>query len=338
MEVHFKNETSDRKNLPGGGPQGTILGMFLFLILINAAGLKEKIKNTGQIITQPMRKRKPIDDMTFAESINLKATLIKNPEQNPPRPFNYHERTQHILPKQCYQMQTILDDLKTYTHEHQMRVNEHKTKVILFNSALKYDFQPNLALDADSPLEVVEEIRLLGVQVKSDLSWCSNTASMCKKAYARIWMLRRLKPLGASVDELMDVYDKQIRCMVEFASPVWTSGLTLAEMNQIERVQKCAFHIILADKYLNYTQALKKLGRKTLSLRRTDLNLTFAKKCLNSDKYSHWFCEYDPSVQLNKTRSEMPDLLLEPVRARTNNFKKSPIAYLTRLLNENHAK
>ena len=144
--------------------------------------------------------------------------------------------------------------------------------------------------------------------------------------------------MGASVDELMDVYDKQIRCMVEFASPVWTSGLTLAEMNQIERVQKCAFHIILADKYLNYTQALKKLGRKTLSLRRTDLNLTFAKKCLNSDKYSHWFCEYDPSVQLNKTRSEMPDLLLEPVRARTNNFKKSPIAYLTRLLNENHAK
>ena len=44
MEVHFKNETSETKDLPGGGPQGTILGMFLFLILINAAGLKEKIK------------------------------------------------------------------------------------------------------------------------------------------------------------------------------------------------------------------------------------------------------------------------------------------------------
>ena len=141
-----------------------------------------------------------IDDMNFAESINLKTKLIKNPDQNPQRPFNYHKRTQHILPNKCYQMQTILDDLKTYTHEHQMKINEHKTKVILFNSALKYDFQPNLTMDADSPLEVVEEIRLLGVQIKSDLSWCSNTASMCQKAYARIWMPRRLKPLEASVD------------------------------------------------------------------------------------------------------------------------------------------
>ena len=32
MEVHFKGEKSEKKKLPGGGPQGTILGMFLFLI------------------------------------------------------------------------------------------------------------------------------------------------------------------------------------------------------------------------------------------------------------------------------------------------------------------
>ena len=61
MEVHFKGENSERKSLPGGGPQGTILGMFLFLILINAAGLKEKIKDTGRIITQPLKNRKPMD-------------------------------------------------------------------------------------------------------------------------------------------------------------------------------------------------------------------------------------------------------------------------------------
>ena len=41
LEVNFKGETSSRKRLPGGGPQGTILGLFLFLILINAAGFKE---------------------------------------------------------------------------------------------------------------------------------------------------------------------------------------------------------------------------------------------------------------------------------------------------------
>ena len=53
LEVHFKGEQSGRKNLPGGGPQGIVLGMFLFLILINAAGFKDRINNTGQIISQP---------------------------------------------------------------------------------------------------------------------------------------------------------------------------------------------------------------------------------------------------------------------------------------------
>ena len=41
-------------------------------------------------------------------------------------------------------------------------------------------------------------------------------------------MLKRLKPLGASDQELLDVYDKQIRCILEYASPVWTPGLTQA--------------------------------------------------------------------------------------------------------------
>ena len=136
-------------------------------------------------------------------------------------------------------------------------------------------------------------------------------------------MLRRLKPLGATEDELLDVYDKQIRCMVEFGSPVWTSGLTIADSLQIERVQKCAFSVILSDAYLSYNQALKKLYRKSLASRRTNLNLNFAKKSWKNDKYKHWFNEFDPPEQISKTRSKAHNLLLQPVQARTNNFKKS---------------
>ena len=255
--------------------------------------------------------------MTLAESINLKSNLLENPDPNPARPFQYHERTQHLLPQHKFQLQNVLDDLKIYTEVHQMKINQNKTKVIMFNNAIKYDFQPYLTLEDDCPLQVVEEIRLLGVQVRSDLSWCSNTDSMCESAYARLWMLRRLKPLGASVNELLDIYDKQIRCMVEFASPVWTAGLTIAEINQIERVQKCAFAIILAENYSSYEKVLKWLNRTTLSIRRTELNLKFAKKCLKNDKYKNWFSDYDPNDQLLKTRSIKPDLLLEPVKART---------------------
>ena len=146
-------------------------------------------------------------------------------------------------------------------------------------------------------------------------------------------MLRRLKPVGASAHELLDIYDKQIRCMVEFAAPVWTSGLTHAEISQIERVQKAAFAIILGKKYTSYNKALTFFNRTTLETRREDMNLKFGKKCLKSEKYQHWFVPNKPTVQSLKTRS-VDENVLKPVEARTNAFKKSPIAYLTNLIIE----
>ena len=273
-----------------------------------------------------------IDDMTVAESIHLKTELLQNPDLI--HPTQYHERTGHVFPKELSKVQEVLDDLKIYARTNEMRINHEKTKVILFNNALKYDFLPNLTLEEDCQLEVVDELRLLGVQVRADLSWRSNTNEMCKNAYARLWKLRRLKPLGASTDELLDVYDKQIRCMVEFAAPVWTSGLTLAETNQIERLQKAAFAIILEDQYNSYARAMKTLKRTTLALRRKELNLTFAKKALKSDKFNHWFCQYQPTDQSATTRSVPHDYILAPVEARTKTFKKSPLAYLTNLIND----
>ena len=37
-EVMYKGKLSDSKNMPGGSPQGTILGLFLFLVQIDDAG------------------------------------------------------------------------------------------------------------------------------------------------------------------------------------------------------------------------------------------------------------------------------------------------------------
>ena len=191
-----------------------------------------------------------------------------------------------------------------YADQHEMKINHEKTKVIFFNTARKYDCTPNLSLGSDVNLELVEQVRMLGDEVSSNLSWRANTSAICQKAYSRMWMLRRLKPLGATSEELLEIYDKQIRCITEFASPVWTSGLTKDEVNQIERIQKCAFAIILVEKYASYENALKLCKRSSLASRRMDLNLKFAKKkCLKSDKYQHWFVQNNPTVIKDKTRS-----------------------------------
>ena len=120
-------------------------------------------------------------------------------------------------------------------------------------------------------IEVVDEIRLLGLVLRSDTKWSSNTKNMILKASKRLLILRRQKKLGAKNSDLVDVFIKQIRCILE-----------LAEKLDLERVQKCACHIILGDSYNSYTSALLTLGLETLELRRNKLSLKFA---LKSEKH-----------------------------------------------------
>ena len=123
--------------------------------------------------------------------------------------------------------------------------------------------------------------------------------------------------------------------MLELAVPVWQPALTQQESKQIERVKKVAFHVILGPKYENYENALEITGHDMLSNRRIQLCKTFAKKCLNNPKFSNWFCPVE-SLPITKTRGAKKETRnqLNPVQTRTERYAKSPIPYLTGLLNK----
>ena len=134
-----------------------------------------------------------------------------------------------------------------------------KLKVMIFNPSRHYDCTPKLTLPGmgGEYLEVVESFKLLGVIIRSDLKWCDNTDLICQKGYSRLSMLRRLKGLGATTDVVLDVYQKQVRSVLEMAVPVWHPAITQQETKQIERVQKCAFYIIFGKEYISYKNALE---------------------------------------------------------------------------------
>ena len=54
-----------------------------------------------------------------------------------------------------------------------------KTKFMLFNPTLSFDFVPLYKIQ-DKELETVEEMKLLGLILRNDLSWKSNTENMVK--------------------------------------------------------------------------------------------------------------------------------------------------------------
>ena len=71
-----------------------------------------------------------IDDLSLAEAVNLKETLL--PNQTPTHPLNYHDHTHHVLPTGRLQLQNALQHLEEYSEKHHMKINTDKTKVMIF--------------------------------------------------------------------------------------------------------------------------------------------------------------------------------------------------------------
>ena len=92
--------------------------------------------------------------------------------------------------------------------------------------------------------------------------------------------------------------------MMEYACVVWHSSITEEEITDIERVQKTALRIILREEYLDYNSALVMTGLDTLKDHRTQLCLTFAKKCVKSEQNQHLFTL---SLSISATNTELPN-------------------------------
>ena len=338
--VRWQSKQSRKLPLNSGAGQGTIMGLFLFCITFNGAGPKAHKEPLGQIITQPRRTRKPIkkgkkkwvDDLTVTVPIRLQDKLIQDPGPPVIGPSSYHNRTGQILPEENNSMQFELASLNQYCIESKMSINKKKSVCMLFNRAVKHDFMPKLYLNQDSPLEVVEEMKLVGYQLRSDLRTISNTNYIVKRAWKRMWIVRRLKVLGASEQDLLKVLRAQVLSVLQFATPAWSSQLTVAESNRIESVLKTGLYLVYGDKYESFNWALSKAKMCSLQDQRTKMFKTFTQDCIKSNKFRDWFMKYeDHEEQGITTRQNKPRF--KPVYTRTSAFARSAIPQMVRLAN-----
>ena len=334
MVVRYKGKVSSPRGLPGGGPQGTLLGLLLFIVLINDVGFKGQCNQTGELITSKQQFKqvneihlKYVDDLSLAEAITMKEQLTVMPVEHRPQPDNLHARTGHAFRPEDSKVFKELERTKQYAADNGMQINARKTKLMLFNPARSMDFMPAFPFK-DSEIEVVDKTKLLGLIIRTDMSWVDNTEYIVTRCNKKLWILRRLKKLGASQEDLLDIYYKQVRSIVEFAVPVWHSSITQEERMDIERIQKTACNIILGDHYQSYTSALKMLCLDTLFNRRTKLCKNFARKSAISRKFSNWF---KVNKKISITRNKQDKYC--KVYSRTVRFDKSPLSYLTSILN-----
>ena len=169
--------------LHSGAGQGTILGLLLFCLTFNGAGPKPSAERIGKIITQARKKRQPIkegkklwvDDLTLTVPIQLAQSLVPDNRTSKIGPVSYHNRTGHILPRTCNKMQNELDQLNEFCRLSKMSISHEKSKCMIFNRRKKYDFMPKLQLKEKTNLEVVDTMKLVRYQLRSDLKTITNT-------------------------------------------------------------------------------------------------------------------------------------------------------------------
>ena len=208
-----------------------------------------------------------------------------------------------------------------------MKLNEKKTKNLVFNFSKKYQFATQLRLNG-SVLETPSETKLLGTIISEDLKWDKNTKVIVQKANKRMQMLYSAAKFTSSMKDLKDIYIIFIRSILEHSCVVWHSGLTVKNKKDLERIQKMAVRVIMGKKFESYQKSLKILNLTTLHERREKLCLKFAEKCTKNEKVKHWF----PLTNSRNIKTRNHEKY-QTFKALTKRWKNSALPYMRRLLN-----
>ena len=141
------------------------------------------------------------------------------------------------LPAENIQSQQFINSIEQWTDRKEMKLNSEKSKFMLINFTKNYQVNTRLYME-EKLLTQVSKTRLLGIILRDDLSFKSNTEFITKKAYKRMSILHKLYQFDVPVEDLVNIYILYIRSVLEQSAVVWHSSITKGEQMDIERVQK----------------------------------------------------------------------------------------------------
>ena len=318
MQVKHNNIYSKTHKLPGGGPQGTLIGLIEYFVQSN--------DNADGV--EPELRYKYVDDLTVLELVML-ASLVTE--------YNFKQQVasdigidELYVPASSLKTQDNLNDIAAWTTDNLMKINEDKTKYMVFSRS-ETEVATRLTVNKNT-IERIEEVKLLGVWITTWLDWDKNTREICRKAYARMTMVTKLKYAGVPTADLITIYILYIRSLLEYCSVLWHSTLTAEQTDKLERVQKLSLKIILGAEYDGYDNALKTCDLDRLSIRRENRCLQYGLKSLLHPIHSKKF-PVNPHVR-NDTSTTRNSEHFSVNWAKSESYRMSAIPFIQRMLNQ----
>ena len=241
--IKIGNNYSPTLNSHAGAPQGTRAGPNAFKVVIND-------------LSVPLPTIKYVDDVSIIS--------VSNQPDNP-------------------ELQNSLYDLHRWCVTSGLCLNIDKIKelVIHFGKIFTTSSVPLLTLDGE-PISRIDSFKVLGIIVSSDLTWNAHVAYIVSKACKRLYVVYQLLRSGVACHDIVNVYCSLIRPVLEYCCPVWHPGLTRANHDEIESVQRRVLKLIFPQ--LSYHDALFVAGLEKLETRRQRLSVKVFNQ-IKSDKH-----------------------------------------------------
>ena len=231
MSVKYNGVVSSIHKLIGGGPQGTQLGQVSYSVANSDAGNRDNLINDAPPFTIDKDDRyKYCDDMTILELICL-AGILKDYDCWNQVPSDIR-LDQKYLPPECLTTQVSLNQIAEWTNQNLMLLNPLKSNYMMFRCS-KSDFATRLAMDGKL-LDRKTEVKLCGVWLTESLTWDKHISELSRNAYSRMQLLSKLKYVGVSTDDLIEVYCLYIRSLLEYCAVVFHSSLTEEQCNTLK--------------------------------------------------------------------------------------------------------
>ncbi|XP_028414247.1 uncharacterized protein LOC114537304 [Dendronephthya gigantea] len=237
QRVKYDGTFSNWVDVHAGVPQGTRLGPWLFLILINDLRLPDQISQMWK----------------FADDITLSEVITQSNESS---------------------IQDAVDYVNLWSKENHLQLKPTKCKEI--QSCFKIIPPSFVPIEIDwIKFDKVSTARLLGVTIRDDFNWIDHVKTITAKASKHLYLLRQLKRAGLSVDDMKAFYCSVVRSVLEYCCQLFHRNFPNYLSNDLERIQKRALRIIFPHQ--SYNEALKEAFIPTLFDRREMLSQSLFK-------------------------------------------------------------
>ena len=157
MQVKFNGKYSTTHDLPGGGPQGTLVGLIEYFVQ----------SNDNADCVEPDKRFKYVDDLSILELVLLSGLLTEyNFRQHVASDIGINE---YYVPATSLRTQQNIDQISTWTKSNLMQLNVNKTNYMIFSRS-HTEFATRLSLNHQT-LDRIEEVKLVGVWLTTFLDW-----------------------------------------------------------------------------------------------------------------------------------------------------------------------